>query len=344
MVTLANGFADKGHDVDLVLASARGPYLTDVSDAVGITDLASDGVLKSLPGLVRYLRRKRPDALLSAMTHANVVALLARRLAGVPTRLVVSERNSPTAYKDNYPGLTHRAARFLMRRLYPGADAITVVAQAMRQELMEQVHLDPARVHVIYNPIDLAGIVEQMRQPADHPWFDDAETDVILGVGRLTRQKDFPTLVRAFARLRERRRLRLVILGEGEEREALVSLVSDLGVAADVAFPGFVANPFAYMRRSALFVLSSRWEGLPGALIQAMACATPVVSTDCATGPAEILENGRWGRLVPVGNVDALADAMAATFSDPVHADVARRAADFSVDKAVTHYLKTMGC
>jgi glycosyltransferase involved in cell wall biosynthesis len=163
-----------------------------------------------------------------------------------------------------------------------------------------------------------------------------------MGVGRLTAQKDFSTLIRAFASLRTQRAARLMILGEGEERFQLEALVQELGLQADVALPGFIANPYKYLKWSTVFVLSSRWEGLGNVLIEAMAMGTSVVSTDCPNGPAEILESGRWGRLVPVGDVDALTKAMIATLDDPAPPDVARRAMDFEVDAAVDAYARAL--
>jgi glycosyltransferase involved in cell wall biosynthesis len=166
------------------------------------------------------------------------------------------------------------------------------------------------------------------------------EPPVILGVGRLTVQKDFPTLIRAFARVRQKRNARLLILGEGELRSELNALVAELGLQADVALPGFVENPFVFMRHASLFVLSSAWEGFGNVLVEAMACGMPVVSTDCPSGPAEILQNGKWGRLVPVGDVQALSEALLATLEESTHPDVAARAAECSVDRAVEGYLR----
>jgi glycosyltransferase involved in cell wall biosynthesis len=164
-----------------------------------------------------------------------------------------------------------------------------------------------------------------------------------LAAGRLTAQKDHYTLIKAFSLLRARRRVRLVILGEGELLDSLQSLAVKLGVADDIAWPGFVENPYTWMKHCSLFVLSSAYEGLPGVLIQAMACGVPVVSTDCPSGPAEILENGRWGRLVPVGDAKALANAMEDTLGEPQHPDVAVRAKAFGVNQALNGYLKAFG-
>jgi glycosyltransferase involved in cell wall biosynthesis len=166
---------------------------------------------------------------------------------------------------------------------------------------------------------------------------------VILGAGRLTAQKDFPTLIRAFALARAAQPMRLILLGEGELREPLRALAADLGIAAQVDLPGFVENPYAFMSRAHVFVLSSAWEGFGLVLVEAMACGTPVVSTDCPAGPAEILMGGRFGRLVPVGDAGAMAEAIRATLADPLPADRLRsRAGDFSLEKIGDEYFELL--
>ena len=177
-------------------------------------------------------------------------------------------------------------------------------------------------------------------------WFAQDQPPVILAIGRLNEAKDFHVLIRAFAQLRKQRQVRLAILGEGELRHSLEALINQLGLNSDqVQLPGFVSNPFAWLARAKLFVLSSRREALPSALIEAMACGVPVVSTNCLSGPDEILEGGHWGRLVPVGDIDALTKAMAVTLDSPpaVRSDVRRRAADFEQEHAVNEYLKVLG-
>lgn len=343
MVTLANAFAERGIKTDLVLVKAEGPYLNDVSKNVRVVDLGASRVAMSLPLLVHYLRRVRPTSILSALNHANVVALLARRVAGVKTRLVVSERNSLSSSRAHVASFRGRLMALFMRWTYPWADGIVAVSRGVADDLAATISLPRDRIDSIYNPIDMLAIRQRAEEPFDHPWFTPGDPPVILGVGRLTLQKDFPTLLRSFAQLRAQRQARLVILGEGEHRSQLQALVAVLGLTKDVAMPGFTENPFVWMRLASVFVLSSAWEGLPGTLIQAMACGTPVVSTDCQSGPAEILENGKWGRLVPVGDVSALADAIAATLDEKTHPKVQDRASDFSVDKAVDEYLRVLG-
>lgn len=342
MVTLANGFADRGLQVDLVLAKAEGPYLTDVSPSVRVVDLRASRVLASLPGLVRYLRRERPTALLSAMSHANVVAAAARWLARVPMRLVVSEHNTYSVANAAGKSSTSILMPSLMRLTYAGVDSIVAVSQGAAADLAAVMNLPSKRVQTIYNPVVTDTMLARSRQPVEHPWFGADEPPVILGIGRLTAQKNFSLLIRAFAQLHSQRNMRLMILGEGELRSELEALINKLGLEEDVALLGFVNNPYAYLRQSAMFALSSVWEGLPTVLIEAMACGVRVVSTDCPSGPSEILENGKWGRLVPMGDVDALAKAIAETLDDLEHPDVAKRAAYFSINRAVEAYLSML--
>lgn len=340
MVTLANGFAERGYPVDLVLVRAEGPYLEGVADNVRVVGLEAARVATSLPRLVRYLRRERPVAMLSAMSHANVIAVLARQLAGVPTRIVVSEHANFSIARANAPSRRGRMMGHFMRWAYPHADRAVAVSKGVADDLANHVRLQS--IGVIYNPIVTDTLKTSSQGEPDHPWLAQADLPVVLGVGRLTPQKDFSTLIRAFGRLRETREARLVILGEGELRSQLEVLVHQLGLHEDVSLPGFKGNPYAYMRQADLFVLSSGWEGLPTVLVEAMACGTPVVSTDCPSGPSEILENGRWGRLVPVGDEAALAEAMITTLSETEPPDVVGRAAEYSVDRAVEDYLHVM--
>lgn len=338
MLALANGFAARGCKVDLILAQAKGPYLKDVDDAVRIIDLRVNRVIKCLPGLAAYLRRERPQAMVSALGHANVVALWARRISCVPVRVVVSEHSNFTISRANTRSIRERCKGYLMRWVYPHADAVVAVSQGVANDLATALGLARSRIHVVYNPVVTSDLYDKAAEGVKHPWFGPDQPPVILAVGRLTAPKDFPTLIRAFAQVRAIRKCHLVILGDGECRGPLESLIAQLGLIADVQMPGFQANPYAWMRNASLFVLSSAWEGLPTVLIEAMACGTSVVSTDCPSGPAEILENGKWGRLVPVGDVDRLAVAMLATLSETTKADVAKRAQDFDVEQAVSGY------
>lgn len=345
-VTLVNGMAKQGVAVDLVLAQAVGPYLPDVAPEVRIIDLQARRVIKSLWPLVRYLRRERPTATLSFMTHANVVAVLAHRLVGRPGRLVVSERSTISIEAQRTKGWSDRILYAMVPWAYRLADSMTAVSDAAARDLERFARLPEGRVQAIYNPFDLVSIERLAAEPLAHPWFAAGQPPVVLAIGRLTEQKDFPTLLRAFSLVRQKRKVRLLILGEGELHGELEELASQLGLTDDdVLLPGFVANPFAYLVRCAVFVLSSRWEGLPGVLIEALACGAPVVATDCPSGPREILEGGRWGRLVPVGDVEAMAQAIDTVLDTPRERlpDGRKRVADFSMEKAVGAYLPILG-
>ncbi|MFC0382880.1 glycosyltransferase [Chromohalobacter israelensis] len=342
MVTLANGFAEQGWRVDLVVVVAAGAYLADVSPRVRLVELGASRMFFSLPALVRYLRRERPRVLLSALNYANVVALWANRLARVKTRLVVSQHNSVTRGMRSEPTIRSWLIPLLMRHSYPWASGIVAVSNGVAEDLARSLSLPRERIDVIYNPAVTERLRELSALSLAHPWLAPGEPPVILAVGRLTAQKDYPTLIHAFVALRAQRNARLVILGEGELRENLEAMVARLGMTDDIAFPGFVANPYAWMRQAKLFVLSSAWEGFGNVLAEAMACGTPVISTDCPSGPAEILENGTWGRLVPVADVEALRVAMCEELDGERRADVIQRAQHFGLEEALKAYLCVM--
>ena len=340
MLTLTNEMAERGLAIDLVLARAEGPFLAQVHEDVRVVDLGSGHVAKSLPRLTRYLRRERPHALLSSLNYVNIIAVIACVLARVPTRVILGEHSTPS--QDRPAGLRNRVVRHLMPLLYPRADLVVAVSEGVADDLSRTINLARERIRVIYNPVVRPEILVKAAASPDHPWFREGEPPVVLGIGRLTEAKDFRTLIRAVACLRKHRNVRLIILGEGVLREALEAQVAELGVSDHVALPGFVDNPYSYIRRSAVFALSSRWEGLPTVLIEAMACGTSVVSTDCPSGPREILGNGVWGKLVPVGDATAIAEAIDETLDERSSPEVAVRAADFSVEKAATSYIDAL--
>lgn len=341
MVTLANEIAGMGYGVDLVLASAEGPFLEDVSPKVRVVGLKSKRVVSSLPGLVRYLRRERPRTMLSALNHANIIAIFARQLSGCDARLLVSEHNNLSITKLRNKSVRTIVVHSLMRRVYPWADGVIAVSGGVCNDLTRLFGLSPESVKVIYNPIVTPALLELAQEPVDHPWFGNGNPPVLLGVGRLTVQKDFATLVRAFSLAVRKQECRLVILGEGELRSELEVLIRELDLQDKVLLPGFVKNPFAWMAHADLFVLSSAWEGFGNVLVEAMACGTQVVSTDCPSGPAEILEDGKWGHLVPVQNAKAMADAILKTLSAPPFPaeELAARARVFSSSVIAQEYL-----
>ena len=341
MLNLARGFAEKGHVVDLVLAKAEGPYLNEVPEGIRVVDLNASRVLKSLPGLTRYLRKERPAVLLSALNHANIIALWAHKMARVSTKIAISVHSTLSISSQKATSIRGRLIPHVIRIFYSWADYIVAVSQGVAEDLAHHANLPRDMIKVIYNPIITPELLEKAKELLNHPWFNNKGLPVILGVGRLNKAKDFPTLIRAFNLVCKQRSVLLLILGEGEERPQLESMISELGLKKEVMLPGFVDNPFNYMYNSAVLVFSSAWEGLPTALVEAMACGCPVVSTDCPSGPAEILENGKYGLLVPVGDAEALAQNIISVLDKPPDPlSLQQRAAEFSLDKICRQYLE----
>lgn len=309
-------------DLSLVLLHRRGELLADVPDNVSVHVLEAHNLWTCWWPLARLLRRERPDVLFSP-GGTNTPAVLAKWLARVPLRLVLSERNILHHSKLT---LKRRLMVWLQRLLYPYAEALTAVSQGVKQDMVEKLHLPPAHIQVIYNPVVDDSMLALAQESVAHPWFHE-DIPIILGVGRLVGQKNFAMLMRAFAQVRAQRLARLVILGEGPLRANLLALAKALQVADDVWLPGFDKNPFKYMARTTVFILSSWHEGLPGSLIQAMACGTPVISTNCPYGPDEIITaHGIDGFLTPVGDAGAMAEKILFLLDHPEKREgIARR-------------------
>jgi glycosyltransferase involved in cell wall biosynthesis len=339
VLNLAQGMSERGLPVDLVLTFAEGPFRDQSPPGVRLVDLRGGRMLRTVGPLAGYLRRERPRVLVSSMSHANLVALTAARLAGQGTPVIVTEHNTMSRSAGQSP-LARRLWPILLRSFYPWAASVVAVSRGAADDFALTSGFPRERVEVVYNPVITPELMARARQAPDHPWFAPGEPAVVVAVGRLTPQKDFPTLLRAFAQVRRRRRARLIILGEGADRPALEALAAALGVSDDVAFPGFRENAIAYVAGSALFVLSSAWEGLPTVLIEALAAGTQVVSTDCPSGPREILQEGRLGALVPVGDPAALADAMITALDRPAAGAPSGALTPFTRDAAVDHYLR----
>jgi glycosyltransferase involved in cell wall biosynthesis len=298
--------------------------------------------LSSLPALVRYLRTSQPRAMLSALNRANIVAVWARRAARISTRIAVSERNNLSVGSRQMPGWLAWSTLKLVQASYPWADDIIAVSKGIADDLSMLAGIPRERIRVVYNPVVTPELRLKAQVPLEHPWFEPNGTPVVLGVGRLAPQKDFSTLLHAFARVRETRPARLLILGEGEERCALEALIEKLDLEQDVSLPGWVKNPYPYMKRASAFVLSSKWEGLPGVLIEAMYCGVPLISTDCPSGPREVLRDGQYGQLVPVGDVDALASAIKMVLDGKVPSPPSESWDRFEKETVVNRYLDVL--
>ena len=337
MLDVARGLADRGVSVHLVLVRAEGPYMELLPAAVRVVDLGARRALTGLVPLVRYLRSEAPCILIATLPEASVVAFVALRLAGVDVRLVIRRANHFTMEYAN-SGQKHRLVMLLEKAILPIVDAVVVNSSGSATDLRGR--LGSTTVDEIHNPIVWPEQAALGSVPVDEQWFDDPTLPVVLSVGRLVQAKDQAMLLRAFAQVVEARCARLVLLGEGPERTNLVEMAKRLGISRAVEFAGFRVNPFAYMSKASVCAVSSRYEGSPNVLIQAMACGTAVVSTDCPSGPREILEDGRWGGLVPVGDEDAMAAAIIDALDAPVHSEaLMARANDFDAQSSINAYV-----
>jgi glycosyltransferase involved in cell wall biosynthesis len=339
-VLLLNGLV-KDNDVTLILARREGPYLDSIDPRVRIVDLGGKRTFGAIVPLARWLRRNRPDILISHLTHVNVAAAAAVRLSRKCCAHIAVEHNQMDL---NYNRITSRAVRLAYRMVhyvYPGADAVVCVSAGVADSVQRHARIGKGNINVIGNPV----VTDQLRQLASeiphHPWLSDGGAPVILGCGRLVEQKDFANLLHAFKIILSRRSARLLILGDGPLRPELEAAVTALGIGEHVSMPGFDSNPFAAMRTAAIFALSSRWEGLPTVLIEALASGAVVVSTDCPSGPRELLQDGALGPLVPVGDPAALAQAIEQAIDHPADANLRRsRAEEYTAENAAKNYLR----
>lgn len=291
--------------------------------------------------LARAFERNRPDVVLGFMDYANLIAVLARRLSAVKPRVILTQHNH-TSIDLRYMKRS-RALAWGIPRLYPQSDGVVCVSQGVADDLVANFRVPRQKTRVIYNPVDVGFISGAAREDVAGSLFDDRETPVVIGVGRLIVQKGFPHLLRAFARVRSQLPCRLVILGDGGERDSLEALARELGVHEDVTFLGFQRKTFRCMGHSDVFVLSSLWEGMPMVIIEAMACGVPIVATRCPSGPEEVITDGVNGLLVPVGDEKAMAETVLRLLRDnELRAALAeaakKRAGDFDVGKAVRRY------
>ncbi|WP_269456957.1 glycosyltransferase [Sulfurifustis variabilis] len=343
-VRLMNEIVRRGYTVDLVTARSDSPYMKQLSPAIRVVPIGTTHALTGVPALARYLWSTRPRVMLSQRTRVNVLALRARTLARSGTRMFLTVNVNLTSKLDAVGGRKREKGLAQLRKYFPRNDGIIAVSRGVADDVARLLGWPPERIRVAPNPTVTPAIYEAAKMPLDHPWFTSGEVPVFLGVGRLVPEKDFANLLHAFAKVRATRHCRLVILGEGPERPKLLALSAKLGLADDAQLPGFVDNPYAYMARASVFVLSSTREGLPNALTEALAVGVPVVSTDCPNGPYEILEAGRHGPLVPVGDSEALAAAMTATLEHPTERAARQAAAQrYTVERSASVYLEAMG-
>ena len=296
--------------LDLVLVSATGAFIDQVPPQVNVIDLKSSRTISSLPALISYLRKNRPDALLSGMDFVNVIALSAVKLSRVNTRTVACLHSHYSAQLSNASAFRGRFITPFVKVTHRWADVIVGISKGCGEEFIKATGVGQENMRYIYNPVITDAIAPLAAEPLNHPWFSKGEPPVILAVGRLSHAKNFQLLVDAYAIVKESHAARLIILGDGEDRPDLESRVKSLDLENDVELPGFVANPYAYMKNSAVYVLSSRYEALPTVLIEAMYCGTQLVAVDCPSGPREILADGKYGELVSQESTSELVEAI----------------------------------
>jgi len=375
---IARGLVARGHAVDLVMFRTSIHHPQEVPDEARlfVADDAPDSITQSKPGyaalrtrimpvesrgrrfgwlrlaralnwhplvlptrvqcrqacqMANYIDEQKPDIVFSTLTRSVLSALFARRLLDNPPPVVPIIQGTIEQHRK------HKQIRY--RALFPDAAHVVAVSNGVAASVAERIGVQRGKITTIYNPVVSPELDVLRSQPPAHPWLADNGPPVVLGCGRLIELKGFTVLIKAFARLVERRQCRLIILGKGPQKKELDALVARLGLQGKVSLPGHTDNPYAFMSRTALFVLSSRTEGLPTALIEALACGCPCVSTDCPSGPAEILQDGKIGPLVPVGDHIALADAMARVLDNPPERrKLLARARFFSVERAAKMY------
>ena len=338
-LVLAEEFVRAGNEVEFVLLQSRGALLAEAEARFPVRSLGCNRMRQAPLRLARYLRERRPDALLAAMWPLTGIAGLAARLSGYRGRLVASEHND-FRWMPSIKGYERRALKQFGRRIYAPCHRVVAVSEGVAESLGAVAGLPRDRIEVIHNPVRPMtpdAMTDEDRRTLDG-WL--AGETRLIAVGTLKQQKGYDVLLRALADLRRRSDARLLILGEGPLRGDLEALARDLGVADGLWMPGFRPNPATFLQHAHVFVLSSNWEGFGNVIVEALAARVPVVSTDCPSGPAEILAGGDYGRLVPVGDPGTMAQAVEATLDAPPDpASLTARAQDFAPDKAARAYL-----
>ena len=340
---LATELARRGHSVDLLIRPEPGfdPDLEWAKDSVRAIRLDARHKRTLARAIARYAQSHRPDILFSVARRDNLALCWAKPHLPPATPVVISEHLAISDSLRDYPALKRWHRLGMMRRAYRAADAVIGVSGGIASELQTLLGLHHSVVRVMHNPVISAQLLRLADEPIQHPWFQTGQPPVILAIGRLDPHKDFENLLKAFAQVLRSIQCKLVILGEGWQRQELQELAHALKISDSIDMPGFVSNPFPYIRQAKLFALSSRMEGLPTVLIEALGVGTPVVATDCPHGPREILGNGSYGRLVPVGDYTSLAQAILETLTHPLPSNELRqRGMDFSSNRATTKYIE----
>lgn len=344
LLNLTSAFIQRGYRVDLILNDFSGPYIQQLNKKVRLFSIPTDNAITGVPWMMFYFLKYRPDVLLTPNVRLTALAIHARKLVIRKPRIYV---NVHSTYGIKFQRLkqTKRAKRMKkIKRVYPDCDGILCVSNGVADDFSEYTGISRERLSVIYNPIDVEYLVKSAEDPIDHPWFDGSQIPVILSVGRLSEEKNIGLLINAFERVRDSTPVHLVIIGDGDQSSSYKQLASSSRYVEDIVFLGHQSNPWKFMANAKVFVLSSDLEGFGNVLIEAMAVGTPVVSTDCPHGPKEILQGGKYGLLVPIGNPGKLADAISETLENHLPIEVLTESIKrFELGSVAEQYLSVFG-
>ena len=328
MLTVGQELHNAGYQVDLLVVDDTGELRASVPSELNKISCGKNRVILAFVEILKYLRQVKPMVILTALPHLSIVTICAKTVGRIDTAVIVTEHNTLSQSVRFSTGLKTRCLPWLMRFFYRFASSVVAVSDGVGADLQKMVGLKTDQLVVIPNPVITHKLIQQSYEQPAHSWFEAPNQQIILGVGRLTIAKDLENLIRSQAIVRRKVPAKLVILGKGPQLSSIKSLIVKLGLNDEVSLCGFLDNPYSLMRNCSVFVLSSRWEGLPTVLIEALACGAKVVSTDCPSGPYEILNGGELGTLVPCSNPEALASAILGALTDST-----RASAHYSLDR-----------
>jgi glycosyltransferase involved in cell wall biosynthesis len=340
VLRLMRGFISRGIKVKLVLATPHGSLHSEIPNKVDVIHLNAKRSIFAIFRLAKYIRTNKPEIILSHLSNANRVALLATIISKCNTKVYVVEHNTMSIALKHYSLIQKWLLIISYKYLYYRAHKIIHVSKAAANDLMKLLPKHINSVHTIYNPIINEEMINSIVDKPPHDWLYPGNIPVILGVGLFREQKDFITLIQGFSIVKKYMDAHLILLGRGPLEEKIKNEAIKYNLENSILFPGYVDDPLGYMKHSSVFVLSSRWEALPTVIVEALACGCPVVSTNCPSGPAEILDNGKYGILVPVQNAIAMAHGIISSIKNPPDKKILiSRAMDFSIEKSVNNYL-----
>ncbi len=341
-INLCRGFSEHGYVVDLILRDKNIPFLNVLGKNINIIEFSKDKS-KTSGELFSYIKEHQPQILLSTK-GGDKEAIYVKKFFRSKTKVVLRHGTTFSMRDKNRNLIKRIISLYKLKRLLPSADLIIAVSKGVAEDIQKITGINKDRVKVVPNPTIVPEIFELAKKEIDHVWFKGKSSPIILGAGGFRKSKDFPTLIRAFKILRKSVNAKLVILGDGRKREEIEKLIRKLHLSEHVYLPGFQENPYAFMARADLFVLSSIWEGCPNVLIEAMALGTPVVSTNCPSGPWEILQGGKYGKLVEPGNYEELARAMEHTLKNPLPPEKLKNAVKkYELKNSIKSHIEVLG-